>query len=107
MDAMKEFKKLVKSLPEGQRARLPEKIRGVCNRPEHSDLLKAIALGTYLNLSDEISLTGYVGVSDDISSDEQYCTAVKDEKSGDMIIGKDEIKNNISLQDFRNTILYR
>lgn len=106
MENIKEFRKLVKSLPEGQAARLPEKIREICNRTEHNDFLKAIVLGAYLDLVDEISLTGYVHVPEDISADKQYCTAIKDEVAGKMLVGKDEIESTMSAEDFKKKVLY-
>ena len=106
MSNINEFKKLVKSLPQGHQTRLAEKIRGVCNRDEHTEFLKAIALGAYLSLSDEISLLGYVTVPDDISRDKTYCTAIKDEVHNSMIVGNDEIERNMSFENFMKKILY-
>jgi hypothetical protein len=107
MSNIAEFRKLVKSLPEGQRARLPEKIREVCNRTEHTDFIKAIVLGAYLDITYEISLTGYVtDLPETVSSDKQYCTAIKDETTGKMIVGIDKIDCEMSFEDFKKKVLY-
>lgn len=106
MSNMAEFKKLVKSLPVGQQARLPEKIREICNRTEHTEYLKAIALGAYLCLTDEITLKGYVDVPEDISKDKQYCTSIKDETNDKMIVGKDVIQIEMTPEDFKKKVLY-
>ena len=101
------FRKLVKSLPEGQQARLPEKIRDICNnRMEHTEYLKAIVLGVYLDLESEISLTGYVHVPEEISKDKQYSTAIRDERTGKMLVGNDEIECNMSVEDFKKRVLF-
>ena len=107
LELLKEFKKLVKKLPGGQKSRLPEKIRVVVNRPEHSDYIKAICIGAVLDMEYDISLSGYVDVPEDISQDKQYCTTIKDEQSGKMIIGtNDEIHSSMSVQDFKNKVFY-
>lgn len=106
---MKEFRKLVKSLPAGQRARLPEKIRQICNRTEHTDLLKAIALGAYLDMTDEITLLGYVtDLPEDISPDRQYCTTIRDNTTDVMIIGEDDAihSKTITLENIGKKVLY-
>ena len=83
MDNIKTFEKLAKGLPVDQQMRLPEKIRQVSNRQEHTDFLKAICLGTYLSLNDEVSLTGYIGGDllirpEEISKlDGSHCTQIK------------------------------
>jgi cytochrome b len=102
-----EFKKLVKSLPEGQQTRLPEKIREICNRTEHHEYLKAVALGAYLNLVDEISLTGYMTeLPEEVSKDHQYCTAIRDETTSTMIVGENKINATMSVLDFKKKVLY-
>lgn len=106
MENIKEFRKLVKSLPPGQRARLPEKIRELCNRYEHGDYLKAILIGAYLDLDHEISLMGYVRVPTDVSPDGQYCTAILDEKEGKMIIGEGKIEIEMDFEEFMKKVLY-
>lgn len=103
---MKKFRELIKSLPEGQRARLPEKIRELTNRLEHTNYLEAIVLGVVLELDNEISLTGYMHVPADISLDEQYCTAIKDCNTEKMIVGEDCTETTMSIQDFKKKILY-
>jgi len=107
MENIKEFRNLVKSLPEGQQVRLPEKIREICNRSEHTNFLKAIVLGAYLDLHEEISLLGYVHVPEEISADKQYCTTIRDDATGKMIIGNNaEISREMTPQDFKQKILY-
>lgn len=106
MSNITEFRKLVKSLPERQQARLPEKIREICNRTEHTEYLKAIAMGAYLSLTDEISLGGYVSVPEDISKDKQYCTSIRDETQDKMLVGKDEIESTMTVQEFKQKVLF-
>ena len=108
MDNLKEFKKLVKSLPEGQQSRLPEKIREICNsRTEHTEFLKAVVLGVYLDLTDEISLLGYVHVPVEISKDQQYCTTIRDNHTDKMIVGlSDKVSSDLSFEDFKRKILF-
>jgi len=105
---MKEFRKIVKSLPEGQQARLPEKIRDICNnRREHTEFLKAIVMGVYLDLNGEISLTGYVsGLPESISADGQYSTAIRDNNTDTMIVGEDKIERTMTPEDFKKKVLY-
>jgi hypothetical protein len=96
MENIKVFERLVKSLPEDHQMRLPEKIRQVVNRSEHTDFLKAIVLGAYLSLEYEISLRGYIEGDllfkpEEISRlDGTHATAIRNDHTDKMIIGVDD-----------------
>lgn len=100
MQNIKEFKKLVKSLPKNQQAILAEKIRSLVNTPTSGDFLKALTLGVYLDLNHEISLLGYVkNVPPEISADGHYATTIRDEHSSEMIIGESgEIESTVEFK---------
>jgi len=83
MDNLKMFEKLVKGLPDYQQKNIPEKIRLLCNsRSEHTVMAKAILLGTYLVLNDEITLTGYI----DNGTTDHPCSKIRNDHTGKMII---------------------
>ena len=59
MNNIKTFEKLVSGLPRTH-SMLPEKIRKIVNeRGEYTDYAKALLLGAYLVLNNEISFAGY------------------------------------------------
>ena len=97
MENIKVFERIVKDLPEDHQVRLPEKIRWITNKREHTEFLKAIVLGAYLVLENEITITGYK--DGDLllpefeapyrMPDGHTATAIKNDHTGKMIVGKE------------------